>query len=95
MLDLSCRQKDGKYYVVTDRWQVRWGGDRGWENTLFSFGWLLSFMIFLSPSPHSALQRFSTLALSEQSVEELSRSCDELLVHGVDVEVRERGAGSI
>ena len=22
VLDLSCRQKDGKYYVVTDRWQT-------------------------------------------------------------------------
>lgn len=21
MLDLSCRKKDGKYYIVTDRWQ--------------------------------------------------------------------------
>lgn len=21
MLDLSCRQRDGKYWVVTDRWQ--------------------------------------------------------------------------
>lgn len=22
VLDLSCRQRDGRYYVVTDRWQV-------------------------------------------------------------------------
>ena len=21
VLDLSCRKRDGKYYVVTDRWQ--------------------------------------------------------------------------
>lgn len=21
VLDLSCRRKDGKYYIVTDRWQ--------------------------------------------------------------------------
>ena len=21
VLDLSCRKKDGKYYIVTDRWQ--------------------------------------------------------------------------
>ena len=32
-------------------------------------------------------QRFSTLSLSEASLEELARSCDEFLVHGVDVEV--------
>jgi len=33
-------------------------------------------------------QRFSSLSLSEASLEDLSRSCDEFLVHGVDVEVR-------
>ena len=22
VLDLSCRKKDGKYYIVTDRWQT-------------------------------------------------------------------------
>lgn len=57
VLDLSCRVKeDGRYYVVTDRWQ-----------------------------------RFSSLALSEESLEKLSRSCDEFLVHGVDVEGMQLG----
>eukprot|EP00798_Chlamydomonas_sp_ICE-L_P014451 gene14451-20463_t len=56
VLDLSCRSRDGQYYVVTDRWQT-----------------------------------FSSLALSQQSIEELSKSCDELLVHGVDVEGMQLG----
>lgn len=51
VLDLSCRQRDGQYWVVTDRWQ-----------------------------------RFSSLALSEASLAQLAASCDEFLVHGVDVE---------
>jgi hypothetical protein len=34
-------------------------------------------------------QRFSDLALSEASVVQLAGSCDEFLVHGVDVEVRQ------
>lgn len=39
-------------------------------------------------------QRFSSLALSEESVAELARSCDEFLVHGVDVEVlHQKGVG--
>ena len=57
VLDLSCRRKDdGKYYVVTDRWQV-----------------------------------WSELALTEQSLAELAQSCDEFLVHGVDVEGMQLG----
>lgn len=52
VLDLSCRFKDGQYYVVTDRWQ-----------------------------------RFSSLAVTKESVHELASYCDEFLVHGVDVEV--------
>lgn len=57
VLDLSCRRKaDGRYYVVTDRWQ-----------------------------------RFSELALSEASLAELATSCDEFLVHGVDVEGMQLG----
>jgi phosphoribosylformimino-5-aminoimidazole carboxamide ribotide isomerase len=56
VLDLSCRQRDGAYYVVTDRWQ-----------------------------------RFSSLALSEASLTSLAASCDEFLVHGVDVEGMQLG----
>lgn len=57
VLDLSCRKKpDGKYYVVTDRWQ-----------------------------------KFSTLAVDEQTLTALATSCDEFLVHGVDVEGKKLG----
>mmetsp|Transcript_2641 Transcript_2641/g.6100 ORF Transcript_2641/g.6100 Transcript_2641/m.6100 type:complete len:329 (-) Transcript_2641:233-1219(-) len=56
VLDLSCRLRDGKYWVVTDRWQ-----------------------------------HFSQLALSESTLEQLARSCDEFLVHGVDVEGMQLG----
>ena len=57
VLDLSCRRKeDGKYYVVTDRWQ-----------------------------------KWSELALSESSLAALSESCDEFLIHGVDVEGMQLG----
>jgi hypothetical protein len=48
VLDLSCRQKDDRYWVVTDRWQ-----------------------------------RFSSLSLSEESLQTLSESCDEFLVSGL------------
>ena len=30
-LDLSCRKKDGKYYIVTDRWQKF---QRDWDTEL-------------------------------------------------------------
>lgn len=56
VLDLSCRQRDGHYWVVTDRWQ-----------------------------------RFSSLSLSEATLAELAASCDEFLVHGVDVEGMQLG----
>eukprot|EP00882_Tetradesmus_deserticola_P015451 GHRQ01016464.1.p2 GENE.GHRQ01016464.1~~GHRQ01016464.1.p2 ORF type:complete len:288 (+),score=90.52 GHRQ01016464.1:220-1083(+) len=56
VLDLSCRQRDGQYWVVTDRWQ-----------------------------------RFSSLMLSEATLAELAGSCDEFLVHGVDVEGMQLG----
>ena len=57
VLDLSCRKKpDGKYYVVTDRWQ-----------------------------------KFSTLTVDEETLSTLADSCDEFLVHGVDVEGKKLG----
>lgn len=56
VLDLSCRKREGKYYVVTDRWQ-----------------------------------RFSSLEVSAETLERLSESADEFLVHGVDVEGMQLG----
>ena len=51
VIDLSCRKRDGEYYVVTDRWQ-----------------------------------RFTEMTVGRESLEGLSRSCAEFLVHAVDVE---------
>ena len=56
VLDLSCRKKDGKYYVVTDRWQ-----------------------------------RFTNVEITPQLLDDISRYCDEILVHGVDVEGKSSG----
>lgn len=58
VLDLSCRKskEDGKYYVVTDRWQ-----------------------------------KFSQLVVDQATLEMLADSCDEFLVHGVDVEGMQLG----
>lgn len=56
VIDLSCRKKDGDYYVVTDRWQT-----------------------------------FTDMKLTKESLVELSKYCDEFLIHGVDVEGK--GAG--
>ncbi|KAH9299235.1 hypothetical protein KI387_030917, partial [Taxus chinensis] len=56
VLDLSCRKKDGKYTIVTDRWQ-----------------------------------KFSNVALDEETLGTLSAYCDEFLVHGVDVEGKRLG----
>ena len=55
-LDVSCRYKDGKYYVVTDRWQV-----------------------------------FTDVVFDESLLEDLSKYCDEILVHAVDVEGKKSG----
>ena len=57
VLDLSCRKKDGRYLVVTDRWQ-----------------------------------RFTDQEVTPDFLEELSGSCDEFLIHGVDVEGKAAGA---
>ncbi len=56
VLDLSCRKKDGAYYVVTDRWQT-----------------------------------FTNVIVNEELLTELSKYCDEFLVHGVDVEGKSSG----
>ena len=51
VLDLSCRRREEKYFVVTDRWQ-----------------------------------KFTNLSLSRETLSELAKSCDEFLIHAVDVE---------
>ena len=56
VLDLSCRKKDGEYYIVTDRWQ-----------------------------------KFTRTKLSAELLCRLSDSCDEFLVHAVDVEGKAAG----
>lgn len=56
VLDLSCRKKDGDYYIVTNRWQT-----------------------------------FTNVKIGEEVLTQLSKYCDEFLVHGVDVEGRSSG----
>lgn len=56
VLDLSCRKKDGAYYIVTDRWQ-----------------------------------KYTQVQLTPQTMEELADSCDEFLIHAVDVEGKASG----
>ncbi len=56
VLDLSCRQREGKFWIVTDRWQ-----------------------------------KFTDVAVNEETISYLATSCAEFLVHGVDVEGRMQG----
>lgn len=56
VLDLSCRKKDGVYYIVTDRWQ-----------------------------------KYTDVELNADTIEEFAESCDEFLVHAVDVEGKAQG----
>ena len=56
VLDLSCRKKNGEYYIVTDRWQ-----------------------------------KFTRTKLTADLLCRLSDSCDEFLVHAVDVEGKAAG----
>ena len=51
VLDLSCRIKDGKYWIVTDRWT-----------------------------------KFTDVELNASTMSQLASSCDEFLIHAVDVE---------
>ena len=51
VLDLSCRKRDGNYFVVTDRWQ-----------------------------------KFTDLAVNEDTLKKFSAYCAEFLIHAVDVE---------
>ncbi len=56
VLDLSCRKKEGNYYIVTDRWQ-----------------------------------NYTQMILNEQTLDMLAASCDEFLIHAVDVEGKASG----
>ncbi len=56
VIDLSCRKRDGDYFVVKDRFQT-----------------------------------FTTLKLSQQTLEQLAGWCQEFLIHAVDVEGLCRG----
>lgn len=56
VLDLSCRKRDGKYFVVTDRWQ-----------------------------------KFTEEAVTPDLLSRLQDSCDEFLIHAVDVEGKAKG----
>lgn len=56
VLDLSCRKKDGAYYIVTDRWQ-----------------------------------KFTDEKVTHKLLDELSKYCDEFLIHAVDVEGKASG----
>jgi phosphoribosylformimino-5-aminoimidazole carboxamide ribotide isomerase len=56
VLDLSCRMKDGRYYIVTDRWQ-----------------------------------KFTDEVICDNTLDMLSKYCDEFLIHAVDVEGKNRG----
>lgn len=56
VLDLSCRKRDGAYWIVTDRWQ-----------------------------------HFTKYCLTTETLEQLSKHCDEFLVHAVDAEGKSAG----
>jgi phosphoribosylformimino-5-aminoimidazole carboxamide ribotide isomerase len=56
VLDLSCRSRDGRFFVVTDRWQ-----------------------------------KFTNEEVNAALLQRLADSCDEFLVHGVDVEGLRQG----
>ncbi len=56
VLDLSVRRREGRYYIVTDRWQ-----------------------------------KYTSVQLNEQTLDELSHYCDEFLIHAVDVEGKSGG----
>ena len=56
VLDLSCRKKNGDYYIVTDRWQ-----------------------------------NYTRVQLNARTMEKLADSCDEFLIHAVDVEGKASG----
>ena len=103
VLDLSCRKRDGKYYVVTDRWQ-RFSELVVDAETLSSLGMTPHSCCLLPPDgmcgqvtikyPVYALMWeygiwFS--ALTSWLALLAAESCSEFLVHGVDVEGKQLG----
>jgi phosphoribosylformimino-5-aminoimidazole carboxamide ribotide isomerase len=56
VLDLSCRKKEGDYYIVTDRWQ-----------------------------------KFTDVRITKDTLDNLSKYCDEFLIHAVEVEGKASG----
>lgn len=56
VLDLSVRLREGRYYIVTERWQ-----------------------------------NYTSVELTEQTLDRLAASCDEFLIHAVDVEGKAGG----
>ncbi len=56
VIDLSCRYRNDRYYVVTDRWQI-----------------------------------FTELTVDENTLRHVGQYCDEILIHGVDVEGLKQG----
>lgn len=56
VIDLSCRKRDGKWFVVTDKWT-----------------------------------KFSDFEVNAESIQQIERYCDELLIHAVDVEGKRSG----
>ncbi len=56
VLDLSVRSRDGRYFIVTDRWQ-----------------------------------KYTSVELTERTLDGLSGYCDEFLIHAVDVEGKSAG----
>lgn len=56
VLDLSVRSRNGRYYIVTDRWQ-----------------------------------KYTSVELDGQTLDEFSDYCDEFLIHAVDVEGKSSG----
>lgn len=56
VLDLSCRKREDKYFIVTDRWQ-----------------------------------KFTNVEVTYETLDKLSKYCDEFLIHAVDVEGKSSG----
>lgn len=56
VIDLSCRKRDDKWFVVTDKWT-----------------------------------KFSDFEVNAESIQQIERYCDELLIHAVDVEGKRSG----
>jgi phosphoribosylformimino-5-aminoimidazole carboxamide ribotide isomerase len=81
VIDLSCRRKDDKWFVATNKWQ-----------TVTDFE--LSQGTYCSPSPFQPSQYFRhdlTPALAAESISLLEPHCSEFLIHAADVEGLQSG----